>query len=175
MRLLALVAALALVPVSNGSAAAEHPYVFDGGTAAERNEVVQALQASAFDWRVVPVEIVIHIVRGMPSAATPGHIWLDANLLAAGTFAWGVVQHEYAHQVDFLVLDDADRARLRKALGGRSWCSASARQASRACERFASMLAWAYWPSRENCMRPVRRGGERQFRVVLSAVLRSHQ
>ena len=31
----------------------------------------------------------------------PGQIWLDASLLDSGRFSWGVVQHEYAHQVDF--------------------------------------------------------------------------
>ena len=116
MKLAALVAAFALVPVSGGAAAVDRGYVFDGGTTGEQTEVIRALDASAFDWRLVDSRIVIHIGRGLPSAATAGHIWLDANLLASGRFAWGVVQHEYAHQVDFLLLDDTDRTRLRKAL-----------------------------------------------------------
>jgi hypothetical protein len=38
-----------------------------------------------------------------------------------GRLSWGVVPHEYADRVDFLVLDDADRARLQTVLGGGSW------------------------------------------------------
>jgi hypothetical protein len=41
----------------------------------------------------VPATIVIHIVRGVESRATAGEIWLDADLLDAGTFSWGVIQH----------------------------------------------------------------------------------
>ena len=39
------------------------------------------------------------------SSATPGHVWLDRGLLASGRFAWATVMDEYAHQVDFFVLD----------------------------------------------------------------------
>ena len=168
-----LTAAVALLPATRGTAASERGYVFDGGTAHEQAEVVRVLDASAFDWRVVDAQIVIHIGRGVPSSATAGQIWLDSNLLASGKFAWGVVQQEYAHQVDFFLLHDSDRARIQRTLGGSAWCSAGLRHANLACERFASALAWAYWPSRDNCMRPLRRGGEHHFRVLLSALLRS--
>src|SRR5438105_233781 len=97
-------------------------YVFDGGTAAERTQVGAALGASAFDWSLVPGQITIHIARGATSTAAPGEIWLDANLLDAGNFSWGVVQHEYAHEVDFLLLDDRTRAKLLRVLGGTTWC-----------------------------------------------------
>jgi hypothetical protein len=131
-------------------------YVFAGGTAHEQAQVRAALEASSFDWGVVPQLITIHIAPRLDSCALPGHVMLDADLLDSGRFAWGVVQHEYAHQVDFFVLDDAARARLAVALGGSSWWQTSAGQAhgDLTGERFASSLAWAYWPSPENVMRP---------------------
>ena len=58
------------------------------------------------------------------SEAVPGKIFLDPGLLDSGEFAWGVVQHEYAHLVDFALLNDATRARLDGALGGSVWCYA---------------------------------------------------
>lgn len=155
-------------------------YVFDGGTRAQRQTVVSALEASSFDWEVVPGPIVVHIVRGAAaSAAAPGEIWLDADLLEAGKFAWGVVQHEYAHQVDYILLDDAQRARLLRLLGGRDWCYGvtGLRHAEYGCERFASTLAWSYWQSPDNCMRPTSARDEsaamptRQFKMLLESII----
>ena len=123
-------------------------YVFAGGTPRERMEVVRALDASTFDWQLVPARITIHIERGTPSRATPGEIWLDADLLDAGSFAWGVIQHEYAHQVDFFLLTSAARTLLRAELGGGTWCDQGAGPSPNlGCERFASTLAWAGIPS----------------------------
>lgn len=158
-RLLATSFAL-LVVCLIGSAqarAAGGRYTFDGGTPREQAQVRSALAASAFDWNLVPGRIVIHIARGLPSSeAAPGEIWLDADLLDAGAFSWGVVQHEYAHEVDFFLLDAASRAALNARLGGRDWCGevANLKHGDHGCERFASTLAWAYWPSPLNCMRP---------------------
>src|SRR5436190_13467573 len=101
-------------------------YTLVGGTRAERHTVVSALEASSFDWSLVPPRVTIEIVRGLDSQAIPGRIWLDADLLDAGTFSWGVVQHEYAHQVDYALLDDPLRARLLPLLGGSAWCYAGA-------------------------------------------------
>jgi hypothetical protein len=137
-------------------------YVIRGGSAAERTVVVDALDVSSFDWSVVPDLVTIHIARGTPSRATRGDIWLDADLLDAGTFAMGVVQHEYAHQVDFFLFDDAVHAELLRRLGGDSWCAGGPNlpHADYGCERFASMLAWTYWRSPENCLRPALAGDE---------------
>jgi hypothetical protein len=132
-------------------------YTFDGGTRAEQSQVRAALAASSFDWSLVPATVTIHITPGLPaSEAAPGEIWLSAELLDAGTFAWGIVQHEYAHQVDFLLLSPGARATLSARLGGEDWCYGvpGLAHASYGCERFASTLAWAYWPSRLNSMRP---------------------
>jgi len=132
-------------------------YVFDGGSSGEQAQVRAALNASAFPWDIVPQQITIHIVPSIPtSEAVRGQIWLDANLLDAGEYAWGVVQHEYAHQVDYLLLDPARRAILSQQLGGAAYDYSVPGLAHSAytCERFASTLAWSYWPSQANVMKP---------------------
>jgi hypothetical protein len=102
--------------------------------------------------------VTIHVVRGLPgSYSTPGHIWLDAGLLDTGSYSWGVVQMEYAQQVQFSsVLDASLRAQLTSRLGASQWCYDNPQlpKSANGCERFAAMLAWAYWPSTANCMRP---------------------
>jgi hypothetical protein len=111
------------------------------------------------------------------SAASPNQIWLDADLLDAGTFSWGVVQHEYAHQVDFALLTPDTRAELHAVLGGSAWCSAGEGHASLDCESFADLVAWSYWQSADNVMKPqsaTDEGGQvspATFRSVLAAIL----
>ncbi|MGZ4415357.1 MAG: hypothetical protein ACXVRZ_13445 [Gaiellaceae bacterium] len=132
-------------------------YVFDGGTPAEQATVRAALNASSFDWSLVPGQVTIHIQRGIAvSESVPGQTWLDANLLDSGTFSWGVVQMEYAQQVQFRLLDDQQRAGLVTALHAKDWCYEvpGTSVKDNACERFAAALAWAYWPSPKNCMKP---------------------
>src|SRR5437764_9969330 len=104
-----LLAALVLAP---SALAAGGSYAFDGGTRAQQGQVVAALNASSFNWSIVPGPIVIHIGRAEPPHAVAGQIWLDGALLDGGRFSWGVVQHEYAHQVDFALLTDPMRAQL---------------------------------------------------------------
>ena len=165
-----VVAAMLLPPAGRATGGR---YAFAGGTQRQRAEITRALTASSFDWDVVPVRVTIHIQRGAASRATAGDIWLDADLLDAGTFAWGVVQHEFAHQVDFFVLTPQERTLLLHELGAKTWCSDTVvRRATLGCERFASALAWAYWPSPENCMRPADDGVEaRPFRALISSLL----
>jgi hypothetical protein len=166
-----LVAAMLLPSVGRATGGR---YAFAGGTPRQRGEVVRALDASSFDWQLVPARITIHIGPGVSSRATPGEIWLDANLLDAGMFAWGVVQHEYAHQVDFFLLTARARELLLRRLGGSAWCTPTAvRRDQLGCERFASTLAWAYWPSPENCMRPARAvaASVTRFRRLVSGLI----
>lgn len=155
-RLLALVPLLTamLIAAPAGDAVGGH-VAFDGGTPAERAQVLSALAASNFNWNVLP-QVVVHIAENTDSFATPGEVWLDAHLLDAGRFAWGVVQHEFGHQVDFLLLTDTDRARFERLLGAKTWCDRTKDlpHGAYGCERFASTLAWAYWPRHDNCMRP---------------------
>jgi hypothetical protein len=146
---LSALAAPALANAAGGS------YRFDGGTQLEQAQVRSALDASSFDWNLVPAKITVHIARGRDSEATPGEIWLDANLLDSGKFAWGTVQHEFAHQVDYLVVNPVQRARLAVALGGSSWYTAGdAKHEELGSERFASTLAWTFWQSKDNTMKP---------------------
>jgi len=183
---LALASLGLLLSVPGAEAAGGH-YVFDGGTPREQLQVRRALDASSFPWSVVPARITIHIVRGIPtSEASRGEIWLDAALLDSGEFSWGVVQHEYAHQVDFFLLDDTKRAQLTPLLGGAAWWAGTSpslapngtlAHAQLTSERFASTLAWSYWQSRANSMQPRSAADESAamapaaFRLLLSQTL----
>ena len=177
--LAAAVASLALILVTPARALGGD-VGFVGGSPAERTEVLKALEASSFNWNVVPAQITIHIAPGEDSRAAKGEIWLDADLLGAGTFAWGVVQHEYAHQVDLYLLNDDDRTLLTQVLGADTWCSneASERHQRLGCERFASTLAWSYWLSPLNCLKPEYAGDESaamsppRFRALISRLIR---
>jgi len=162
LRRAAFLIAAACLAFPATTASAGVTYSFDGGTKKERETVVAALEASSFNWAVLPGPIVVHIVRGEPSRSIPHEVWLDADLLDSGEFAWGVVQHEFGHQVDYLLLDDAERALLLHELGGRDWCYSVPGLAhdQYGCERFASTFAWSFWPSPENSMRPTGPGDE---------------
>jgi hypothetical protein len=166
-------AALAIAPAAFASGG---NYVFDGGSTAQRAQVTAALNASAFPWGVVPGPVVVHIQRDVASSAAPNQIWLDANLLDAGRFAWGVVQHEYAHEVDFALLTDGTRAQLHSLLGGVAW-SGTEGHSTLDCERFADLVSWAYWSSTDNVMKPQSaqdEGGQVApiaFRAALAAIL----
>lgn len=177
----ALFALIVLVCITaNPAAAAGGNYVIAGGTAYEQAQVRQALNASSFDWNVVPIQVTIHIARGIPvSYSIPGQTWLDANLLDSGTFSWGVVQMEYAQQVQLTVIDAPMRAELTGLLGAQQWCydNPALPSGANACERFAATLAWAYWPSSDNSMEPVTSSdwsasmNPKAFRTLLSQLL----
>lgn len=180
----ALIALLAVFSsalwLSGAARAAGGDYVFDGGTPAEQATVRAALDASSFDWSIVPGQVTIHIRRNIAvSASVPGQTWLDADLLDSGTFSWGVVQMEYAQQVQFLLLDDRQRARFVTALHAKDWCYEvpGTRVSDNGCERFAATLAWAYWPSPQNCMQPSGADDESAamapaaFRALLTSLL----
>jgi hypothetical protein len=154
-------------------------YFFDGGTGAQRAQVEKALSASSFDWSVVRSQLTIHIARNIDSHATPGEVWLDSRLLDSGRFSWGVIQHEFAHQVDFLLLTPQNRVELQRLLGAKAWCwdTSGLEHSEYGCERFASTLAWSYWLNADNCMKPVSRSDEAggmapaAFRATLSRIL----
>jgi hypothetical protein len=159
-----LVLAAACSPAAH---AAGGQYVLDGGTRAEQAQVRAALDASSFNWSLVTRTVVIHIGAGSSPHAVAGEIWLDSSLLDAGRFSWGVVQHEYAHQVDFAVLTDAMRERLHPLLGGASWWSGT--HSALDCERFADAVAASYWPSADNVLRSV--APPERFRAALGGLL----
>jgi hypothetical protein len=182
----AIVPALLALVLAGGAQAMGGRYVFDGGSARQRAQVHAALEASEFDWSLVPAEVTIHLAPGTGTYATRGEIWIDTDLLTAGPFAWGPIQHEYAHQVDFFLLDGPTRAYLNRELGGRVWTTPAstvlrygqtAEHAQLGAERFASTLAWAYWQSPANSMRPRCAGDESSgmdpaaFRATLSRLI----
>jgi hypothetical protein len=154
-------------------------YAFAGGTPKQQATVHSALEASSFSWSLIPSAITIHIGSFGDSYSTYGQVYLDASLLDSGRFAWGVVQHEMGHQVDFFLFDDATRAQLLQLLGGKDWCYSISglKHSDYGCERFASELAWAYWPSPDNSMKPTSSTDEggatpaAQFRAVLTQLI----
>jgi hypothetical protein len=174
-----LAALLASFAFAGAAQAAGGNYLFDGGTPKQQAEVRKALNASAFPWSIVPATVTIHIAPGADSYATPGHLYLDADLLDSGRFAWATVQDEYAHQIDFFLLDPAKREQLNRALGGLDWCYGIAGLAHSAygCERFASTLVWAYWPSSDNAYKPSSASDESaamkpaKFRALLAQLI----
>lgn len=174
--LAALIGALAL---PGGAFARGGDYVFEGATSVERAQVRAALDASSFDWGLVGARITIHVRRDIVSHSTRGHIWLDARLLRSGRFAWATIQDEFAHQLDFFRFDDATRRRLTSELSAKDWCYGvhGLRHAEYGCERFASTLVWAFWPSPDNAYRPTSRGDEAaamapaRFRALLERLL----
>jgi hypothetical protein len=167
--------------LAGGARAYGGDYVFEGGSDAAREQVRQALEASRFDWSLVPGEITIRITDCGCSGASPGEILLDEHVLTGEEFgpdyAWGLVQHEYAHQVAYLLLDAQARRRVRAWLGGSDWCYEQAGVAhdDQACERFASSLAWAYWPRRKNIMAAENVVSAREFRTTFTAILQALQ
>jgi hypothetical protein len=154
--LLTLCSAICFFAFAQSALAGGGSFAFVGGTPKQQATVHSALEASSFDWGLIPRTITIHIGSYGDSYSTYGHVYLDAALLDSGRFAWGVVQHELGHQVDFFLFDDAKRAQMLKLLGGKDWCYSIAglKHSDYGCERFASELAWAYWQSPDNSMKP---------------------
>jgi hypothetical protein len=156
-------------------------YVVHGGSAAERAELSAALDASSFDWSLVPVRIDIHLAPDAQTYAAPGQIWVNSKLLETGRFSWGLVQHEYAHQVDFFLMDEAMRHKLNSLLHGVDWYGVGSPHYRRGVERFASTLAWAYWPSPQSALRPASASDEAaamrpaRFRALMTKLLGAPQ
>ncbi|HEY3921431.1 MAG TPA: hypothetical protein VGL76_04895 [Gaiellaceae bacterium] len=177
--LLTVVAALFFASSSLAKAALP-ALAFQGGTPAEQAQVVKALNASSFNWSVIGVPVTVHIGDYEGDYATAGDVYFNASLLDSGQFAWGTVQHEFGHQVDFALLTDADRAQLQQALGVSTWFgdgTTTQLHSSLGAERFASELAWAYWQSPSNAMSPSSIGIESngmpvaQFRALVTQLL----
>jgi hypothetical protein len=178
-RLLILAVTLAALALPTSALAGGGNYGFEGAGPQERSTVRAALNASSFDWSIAPEHVTIHVGPYGVSHSTPGDIWLDRGLLGAGRFAWATVMDEYAHQVDFQVLDAPSRALLQERLGGSAWCyeAAGLSHGANGCERFSSMVAWAYWPSKDNSYKPASASDESasmrpaDFRALLSSLV----
>jgi len=176
--LVLLILAFAVMASAPAAFARGGNYAFDGGTSAQRAQVDKALNASSFDWSVIRGQVTVHIGR-FDSHASAGEIWLDARLLDSGRFSWGVVQHEFAHQIDFSLLTSENRVELERLLGAKAWCwdTSGLQHADYGCERFACTLAWAYWQNGDNCMKPASKHDESAgmtpaaFRATLARML----
>jgi len=173
-----LLIALAALFVPAKAQAGGGAYVFSGGSEAARAQVRAALEASSFDWSLVPATVTVRIADCGCAGSRPGLIVLDEKLLASApygrAYTWAIVQHEYAHQVWDSALDDDARALLRARLGGTDLCyeQPGLPHDAHACERFADTLAWAYWPDPENPTRWSRAMGARRFRILMAELLR---
>jgi len=177
--LLILASVAAAFSFAGDAQAAGGNYIFEGASARQQGQVKAALNASSFDWNLVPAQITIHVAPGTGTYATPGHIYIDADLLSADRFAWASIQDEYAHQVDFFLFNAEQRERLNLALGGSDWCYgvAGLAHSQYGCERFASTLVWTFWQSKHNSYRPASRTDESaamapaKFRALLAQIL----
>ena len=108
-------------------------------------------------------------MHGVGSRAAGNQIWIDADALNAGRLGWGEIQHEYAHVVDFALLDDRARAQLNLFFGTRGWLLPAAAHDDQGAERFADTLAAAYWPSPDNVATPF--ASPAAFRALLAQLL----
>jgi hypothetical protein len=181
LRILLPAAVAALVFAHAGTAqAAGGNYRFDGGTTIERTQVRGALKASSFNWSLVKAQITIHIQSGTISHASKGEIWLDADLLDSGRFSWATIQDEYSAQVDFFLFTPEIRSQLQTALGAKAWCYEDGSvqgHADQGCERFSSVLPWAYWQSPDNAYKPRAKTDESaamapaKFKALLSRLI----
>jgi hypothetical protein len=158
--LVSLAAALAFLASGGNAFAGGGNYVFEGGSLEAQAQVRAALDRSAFDWDIVPGPVTIRITNCGCAGSKPGEIVLDELELTSSPlgrrYAWGVVQHEYAHQVDYFVLSHTAREWFTRRFGGGAWCYEVRGLAhdDYSCERFATLVAWAYWRSPENVQRP---------------------
>jgi hypothetical protein len=176
---LTLLSAICFFAFAQSALAGGGSYAFAGGTPKQQATVHSALEASSFSWGLIPSTVTIHIGPFGDSYSTYGQVYLDASLLDSGRFAWGVVQHEMGHQVDFFLFDAAKRAQLLQLLGGKDWCYSISglKHSDYGCERFASELAWAYWQSPDNSMKPSGSTDEAgaipvaQFRAALTQLI----
>jgi hypothetical protein len=180
----ALIAALASLALAGTAQAAGGNYVIQGGSPEAQATVRSALDASWFDFSRISDQVTIRISRCGCAGARPGLIVLDEDVVLdtslGAKYAWGLIQHEYAHQVDYLLFQDTDRAAIRRTLGGKDWCYevAGLKHDDHGCERFAEVFTWAFWPTRYNIQREDARDvapkmKPRCFRAIVNALLAS--
>ena len=171
-------ATVAALAAPSGAFARGGSYTITGATPDQAAQVKAALDASAFDWGVIGRHVTIQVAPGIDSVAYRGVIQLDANLVDSGVFSWGVIQHEYAHQVDYYLLDSSIRTKLSAVLGGSAWgagitYSPTVAHDDQTGERFANELTWSFWPSADNAIeRTTDRFTAKAFRGYLGALLK---
>ena len=162
-RLVLAATLLALVLPGSAVATSAGAYVaFDGGSVRERAQVRAALQTSSFDWAVVQQQTTVHIGTYGTSYSTPGHVWLDARPAPHGQASRGRPSWTSSPTRSTSSCSTSRAARSSgEASGPRPGATSSpSRPLALGRERFASMVAWAYWPSKENAYRPRSRTDE---------------
>jgi hypothetical protein len=153
-RTLLATCAVALTLAAPALASGGH-YTVDGGTEFEQAQVRLALDVSKFDFDQVPDLIRIHIQPGETTESLPGDIWVGADWFKLTPTTWGFIQHEYAHQLDFFVLTAAQRAEAATLLGASRWdFDGELAHEDYGAERFASLLAYTFWPERTSAESP---------------------
>ena len=176
-RHLVLLAALAALALPGTAGATDVALEFSSGSDAARAEVIAALDASAFDWSLIGRPVTVQIFDCGCAGSRPGVVVLDETMLASSpygrAYTWGIVQHEFAHQVWWYALDEGRRIELQTVLGGADLCheQPGLPHDAHACELFASTLGWAYWPAAGNPMQIERAMGAHHFRRLLSGML----
>jgi hypothetical protein len=176
-RHLVLLAALVVLALPGKAGAADVALEFSGGSNAARGEVIAALEASAFDWSLIARPVTVQIFDCGCAGSRPGVVVLDETMLASSpygrAYTWGIVQHEFAHQVWWYALDDGRRSELQALLGGADLCyeQLGLPHDAHACELFASTLSWAYWRVAGNPMQAEKAMGAWQFRRLLARML----
>jgi hypothetical protein len=154
-----VVALLASLTLAGTAQAAGGDYVFEGGSPEAQATVRAALDASRFNFDRIPAQITIRISHCGCAGAREGLIVLDEGVVLdtslGARYSWGLIQHEYAHQIDYFLFQERDRAAVRRTLGGKDWCyeTAGLSHDEHGCERFADVFSWAFWPSKRNVLR----------------------
>jgi hypothetical protein len=154
-----LVALLASLALAGTAQAAGGDYVIEGGSPEAQATVRAALDASRFDFDRVPAQITIRISHCGCAGAREGVIVLDEGVVLdtslGARYSWGLIQHEYAHQIDYFLFQDGDRSAVRRTLGGKDWCYevGGLGHDEHGCERFADVFSWAFWPTQDNVLR----------------------
>lgn len=85
-RHLVLLVALAALIVPAKAQAGGGAYVFSGGSEAARAQVRAALEASSFDWSLVPATVTVRIANCGCAGSSPRLIVLHETLLAAAPY-----------------------------------------------------------------------------------------
>jgi hypothetical protein len=154
-----LVALLASLALAGTAQAAGGDYVIELRSPEAQATVRAALDASRFNFDRIPAQITIRISHCGCAGAREGIIVLDESVVLdtslGARYSWGLIQHEYAHQIDYFLFQDDDRAAVRRTLGGKDWCYEVGGLAhdEHGCERFADVFSWAFWPTQDNVLR----------------------
>ena len=179
-RFLLLVVSIASLALPAGAFARGGDYAFQGGTTAQHSQVRAALAASTFNWSAVPTRVTIHIKQGHSHRrrrrATSGStLGSSAPAALPGPRSRTNTHTRSTSPASTLRRAIASPASSARATGATA--SPASHHAEYGCERFASTLVWAFWPSKDNAYRPTSSRDEsaamppQQFRTLVTGLL----